>query len=498
MRRRWRWGWRGRPLVVMAGLGLALAGLAFACGSDDGGGPGSCVGAPCDDGGGSETSTPDGPGEQDGNAPTDGGADGDADSSIVVACGDAGEPGTLDPTFGDGGVVWLKYPASGAHAVAVQGDGKIVVGGFTGGSSGKFAIARLLPTGTVDTAFGAGGLVERQVGGLKSESRALAVLSDGRILVTGIAREVGSPTTFATIRLLSSGSIDTAFGTNGVVITSIPGRDAYASSIAVQSDGKVLVGGHSEDAFNPEGTADFEVVRYSADGMLDTSFGTGGRATVDVAGTRDEPGVIAIGTTGAILVAGGSSATLDDPIHVNLAVARLTTGGVLDATFGTGGRFATNFGGRQRAYSVAIDSSGRPVLGGMNGTAADFGVYRLTGAGALDTSFGDGGATSHDFAATFDAVIALIVQEDGKLLAVGSSSAGFETGSIAAARYMPNGSLDSTFGTAGKSVTGPPVNTDLRAAAAARGKCSYVVVGEWSYDTNTITKSAFGIAQYRR
>lgn len=492
-----RSSWRRGPVVLAGVMALALGGFAFACGSDNGDQP-KCEGAACEDGGAPEGSTQDGPVEQDGNPPTDGGTDGDADSSVVISCADAGEPGTLDPAFGDGGIVWLKYPASGAHAVAVQSDGKIVVGGFTGGSGGKFAIARLLPSGALDTSFGSGGLVERQVGTVNSDIRALAVLPDGRILATGATREPATHFTFTTVRVLADGGADTTFGTGGLVVTSIPGRDAYASSIAVQPDGKFLVGGSSEDAFNPEGTADFEVVRYASNGDPDALFGSGGRATVDVAGTRDEPGVIAIAGGGSILVAGGSSATLDDPIRVNLAVARLNSAGALDGTFGIGGRFVTNFGGRQRAYAVAIDPSGRPILGGMNGTAADFGVYRLTGAGALDTTFGDGGATSDDFGATFDAVQGLFPEESGKIVAIGSSSAGFGTGSIAAARFLPNGALDPVFGTAGKSVTPPAANTDLKAAAAARTKCGYVAVGEWNYDNNTITKSAFGIAVYRR
>jgi uncharacterized delta-60 repeat protein len=478
-------------VLALALSALALGGVLFACGSDDA--PPPCEGAACLDGAA--------------DAPlADGAADGRVDAISVGDAADAadatgacpGPAGALDTAFGDGGMVWLKYPASGAHAVAVQGDGKIVVGGFSGGSSGEFAIVRLLPSGALDMTFGAGGLVERQVGALNSEIRALAVLPDGRILATGATREPAGQFTFTTLRLLADGGADPTFGSGGLVLTSIMGRDAYAASIAIQPDGKILVGGSSEDAFNPEGTADFEVLRYSPTGVPDTSFGSGGRATVDVAGTRDEPGVIAVAGGGSILVAGGSSATLDDPIHVNLAVARLNSAGAFDGTFGVGGRFVTSFGGRQRAYAVAVDSSGRPVLGGMNGTAADFGVYRLTGAGALDTSFGDGGATSDDFGATFDAVTALVTEESGKVIAIGSSSAGFGTGSIAAIRFLASGAHDRAFGTAGKSVTPPPANTDLKVAAAARTTCGYVVVGEWSYDNNTISKSAFGIAQYRR
>lgn len=494
--RRGRSSWWRARVVLVGALAVGLGGLAFACGSEEDGGPAACEGAACSEGG-VESSTTDGPPREDSDRPqADGGPDAVADSSVVVSCDDAGQLGSLDRTFGDEGMVWLKYPGSAANAVAVQSDGKLVIGGQTGGSSGKFALVRLLPNGNLDPSFGTNGLVERVVGDVNSVINAIALQPDGRVVAAGYTRPTAGSFTFATVRHMQDGGADPSFGDAGLVLTSFPGRQAYARSIAVQPDGKILVAGISEGAV--EGTADFAMVRYSADGLLDATFGTGGRLTLDVRGTRDEPGIVALAGGGKIVVAGGSSETLDDPIRTDLAAARLDTTGSLDPTFGTGGKFTTAFGGSQRAFAVAVDLSGRLVLGGHNGSGFDFGVFRLTSAGALDPSFGDGGATSHDFGASSDGVGAILIQQDGKLLAVGSSIVGSGTGSIASARFLPNGGLDATFGMGGKTLTPPPANADLSAVGAALTDCAFVTVGTWSYENNTVPQTAMGIARYRR
>jgi len=485
---------------LVAALALALAAalsLVVACGSDSGV-QGGCEGAACEDARASEGSVPTEAGSE--TSATDGGADAltDAGDASDTGTNCTGPAGTLDPTFGDGGIVWLKYPSSGAYALATQTDGKLVVGGYTGGSGGNFAVVRVLPNGATDPSFGTGGLVETKVGNVNLEVHGLAVQPDGRIVAAGFSRPTGGRFRFVVLRYSSSGTLDPTFGTGGVVETPLGNREAYARSLALQPDGKILVAGYSEDAFTPDGTADFEVVRYLADGSIDASFGTGGRVTIDMHGTRDELNAVAIGPGGKVLVAGYSSETGDDPIHTDVAVVQLDSSGALDTTFGIGGLFLSAFGGRQRANSLAFDPSGRVVLGGLNGTGSDFGIFRLTTAGALDPSFGDGGAISHDFAARADGVGFASVEPSGRILAVGSSIGGPNSGSIAAARYASNGAPDPSFGEGGIALTAPPPNADIGGTATLLTGCSYITVGAWSYDNDTVPKTAMGIARFRR
>lgn len=503
MKRRSSWR-RGR--LVLAGCAvLALASLAFACASDNGDQP-KCEGAACDDGGGSEGSTQDGPVEQDGNVPaTDGGADGDADSSVVVSCGDAGEPGTLDPTFGDGGMVWLKYPAGDARGVTVQADGKIVVVGKTAPAGEHFAIVRLLPDGTLDPTFGTTGLVEKRVGTVTHLLAAVALQADGRIVAVGNVRSTGQQSNLAVLRNLADGGSDPSFGDGGVVLTAYPGRDAYGRSVAIDPTGKIIVAGFSEDALDPTASADYEVARYLADGTLDATFGTGGRVTVDLHGTSDTPGVMSLAPGGKIAVAGRSKETTTLTGRHDISIVRLDGAGNLDPSFATAGKFVSTFGARgtQRASGVAIDTTGRIVVGGSFAdgvTPDDFGLFRLTASGAWDPVLADAGFVTTDFSGRTDTAAAVLLQEDGKIISAGTSGAGAQsdTYGIALSRHAANGALAPTFGTAGRVLTFPPPNAQTGANAATATGCGLIVVGGWSYDLDTIARGAMGIARYRR
>jgi uncharacterized delta-60 repeat protein len=480
---------RCKVFFIGATLSVGLAVLVFACG-DDGGSPSQCQGASCD--GGTESSTPDGP-PADTNV-TDGG--GDADSSLPIVCNEGGA-GTLDPTFGDGGLVWLKFTTSDeAHAVAVQADGKILVGGSTNGSNPNFALVRLLPDGTPDPSFGAGGLVVRTIGDRNATIEALAVLADGRIVAAGETTFTGQPFAFVALRYLPDGGPDTTFGDGGAVITNFPSKSAYAYSLALQTDGRLIVGGEAENAVNSTGTGDYALVRYNTDGTLDTAFGAGGLVLVDIHGTRDAPGAVALTSSGKIVIAGASSSTGDDPVHVDATAARLDSTGVLDPSFGDAGRFSTSYGSAQGAGAVLVDSSERILLGGQYD--GSFGLFRLSPTGTLDPTFGDAGVAQTRPSPGTGGIASLIIQGDGRLIGLGLATAGSKTGSIAAARYLQTGRLDESFGASGQVSTPPPPNADLGATSAVIHGCSFVTTGTWFYNETALTQTAMGIARYRR
>ena len=485
---------------VLAVVATGATVLAVACGGDDGGG--ACTGADCDGGASSDSTTgSDSPSGTDGNTPpTDGGSDADADSSVAMNCGDGGAPGTLDESFGDGGILWLKYPTSGANAVAVQSDGKIVVAGYIGQ---KLAIVRLLPDGALDSSFGTEGLVEIPVLARNNVVKAVAFQPDGKIVSAAEAHATGVPAPFVVLRQLSDGGLDPNFGDAGVVLSTYTGRDALAFGIAVLPTGKIAVAGYSENRANPDGSQDYEVAQFNSDGTIDPAFGSNGRTTIDVRSSSDSPGVLALTTTGVLI--GGASTDPNDLTRSDFSIVRLSATGTLDPAFGAAGKFVSSFGGTggTQGYGATSDSSGRALVGGtfVGGAAGDLAVTRLTSTGALDNTWGDGGLVTTDFSGRSDVSAALLVQSDGKVIAVGFSdvgSAGDTRGNILA-RYLSNGALDLAFGSGGKSLTLPEPNAHLGASAAVLGECTITTVGTWGYNLNNLGgDTAMGVARYRR
>jgi len=490
-----------RAALYGAGASLALTLAAFACGSNTEPPP-ACDGAACAD-----VATPDA------SSPTEAGPDGpDTNTPDADAAPDAGDAsdtgsactgpaGTLDPTFGDGGMVVLSYgnETASARAVAIQGDGKIVVGGTKTNNGDGFAVVRLLSNGSLDPAFGTAGLVETKVGNTSHVLRAIALQPDGKILIAGYTRFVGQNFDFAVLRYSSDGVLDSTFGNGGVVLTDFATRTDQAMAMALMADGRILVAGQT--LTDDLTVADMAFARYNADGSLDTTFGSGGRAMVDVRGTPDEARSVALVPGGKILAAGISR----DPAasRTDMVAVRLSADGALDATFGNAGFFLTNFGGpgSQTAQTVVVDTAGRPLLGGFYGTTAprDFIAIRLTEAGAFDPTFGNGGVATSDFQGRDDFGNALLIEPGDRYLLAGSSLPASPTlePRMALSRHLSGGGLDPTFGTMGRTLTSLPAGFSGTAiAGAALAPCGVVVVGGWSSDA--LGLSTIGIARFRR
>ena len=175
---------------------------------------------------------------------------------VVAADGD------LDASFGTGGKVVTSILSQDdfAHSVAIQSDGKIVVAGETkNGTFDEFALARYNADGTLDTSFGnAGGKVITNSNNNGDHAYSVAIQSDGKILLAGASDNTGNDD-FALYRYDTDGSLDTSFGTGGKVVTAVGGGGDIGTSVAIQSDGKIVVAGHSENG----GYYDFALVRYA-------------------------------------------------------------------------------------------------------------------------------------------------------------------------------------------------------------------------------------------
>lgn len=252
--------------------------------------------------------------------------------------------GSLDESFGVGGIVSTNMGSDwdDARSVTVQQDGKLLVAGSSGHYN--FAVARYSADGQLDTAFGLGGKVVTKVGFGLAET--VVVQSDGKILVAGYA-DVSRPyryltltdTNFVIVRYNSDGSLDGSFGSGGIVTTlrgTVQGLDpmykstSTAHSMVVQPDGKILLAGESAAYAIGEG-AEFTVMRYNANGSLDTTFGVNGIVTTDV-GTGSSAGYsVRLQQDGKILVAGQA---YDSVTGRDFALARYNVDGSLDSTFG--------------------------------------------------------------------------------------------------------------------------------------------------------------------
>ncbi|MBE7495933.1 MAG: cadherin-like beta sandwich domain-containing protein [Verrucomicrobiaceae bacterium] len=362
-------------------------------------------------------------------------------------------PGGLDPTFGSGGSVNRANANDRIEAMALQSDGKIVVAGtWTNGSNDDFMATRYTASGSLDTTFNGSGRATIEIGSDTDRVTCVAIQSDGKVLVGGFSYAANA--NFALARLNADGSLDTSFNGTGKVTTDISGYD-FARAIAVQSDGKiVLVGGNNSV---------FVVVRYNSNGSLDTSFNSTGKVTTDFGGGWDEALDVAIQGDGRIVVAGQYQHAVSNDYY-RFALARYNSNGSLDTSFNGTGKVTTDVtSGDDYPESLAIQSDGKIIVVGKtgNGTSTDdFALARYNSNGSLDTTFNGTGRMTTDFAGGSDHANDAVVQPDGKIIAAGSAS----SNNCGLARYHADGTLDVTFGGAGKvsGATGRAISAALQ------------------------------------
>ncbi len=379
--------------------------------------------------------------------------------------------GSLDASFGTNGRVTTDFPglAAVASAVVVQPDGKIVVAGgafplFT--FAGDFKVARYNPDGSLDASFGAGGIVTTVFPGDGSYAFALALQSDGKIIAAGTDFVDFNPgdmsdTDFALARYNPDGNLDTSFGNGGTVTTDFLGAEDDASSVLIQPDGKIVAVG---SANSPLDFYDFAVARYLANGTLDTTFGTGGKVRTDFGNNDLDIAYAAALQPDGKIVAAGTTA-FDLGVQQQFALTRSNSDGTLDTTFGTGGLVLIDFSSfAQSAYAVLIQPDGKIITVGYPNTESndsDFLLARCNPNGSLDPTFGVGGKVRTSFGDLNSGANGAVLQSDGKIVAVGFNPTQKASGvEFAIARYLgtPNATPTPTP-TATPSVTPSPSPT---------------------------------------
>ncbi|MCU1484756.1 MAG: protease-like protein [Actinomycetia bacterium] len=345
---------------------------------------------------------------------------------VLVADPASSVGGTLDPAFGTTGATRVDFGGTGSfdavEDIAVQSNGMLVAVGRTSAGGG---IARLTADGALDATFGTGGMVSSAT---LNPARAVAIQSDSKLVVVGQGAPSGG--SLVLTRYLGTGAVDTTFGTSGTVTIAMTGGSAGGEDVAVQSDGKIVV--LAVDA------GVLTVLRFSAVGVLDTTFGTGGRANQTLSSTGHDQ--LAIQSGGKLVVTGIASGAG--------AVLRLTTTGAADTTFGTAG-VASSANHVLRA--LGLSSTGKVVAGGDLGSSDTKAmVSRRNADGTLDTTFATTGVASFAVATlTRPSVKALVVQADGSVVVTGRNDDSVRASPIFVAKLTPAGVLDTGFATGG-------------------------------------------------
>lgn len=402
---------------------------------------------------------------------------------VAIPSADA-KPGALDPNFGSGGKVTTPFTdltgldvPSQAFAAAPQPDGKIVA---VGDSGSDFGLARYNADGSLDTTFGTNGERTTPAGTVGGLASAVALQPDGKIVVAGTALDGSNTAEIELARYNPDGSLDNSLGGHGTVYTTLLGDDS-ATGVAIQPDGKIIVAGTASDG---KTVSEFALVRYDANGTLDSTFAEQGAALTPMGTGNSVADALVQQPDGKLVVAGYTLGTLAS--DYNFAVARYTASGTLDQTFGTGGKVVTQVAGGGLARAVALQPDGKIILAGEALTSASFALVRYSTNGSPDTSFGSAGEM---ITAVPGQAFAIAVEPDGKLVTVGSNGQDFEV-----ARNESDGPLDSSFGASG--VASTPFGAG---AARARGMVlqpdgKIVAVG--SVQTGSSALFNFALARY--
>jgi uncharacterized delta-60 repeat protein len=371
-------------------------------------------------------------------------------------------PPGLDTTFGIGGLasVTLKYSSSANFpGMALQPDGKIVAVASSQTSGATWSVTRTLPTGSPDTAFGLGGTVSTTFPGANGGyANAVAVQPDGKIVVVGTVNGVSVYDAWGIARYNADGTPDTNFGNQGLVLIKFTGVAGWLYDVAVLPDGHLLVGGMLQQP------AGFTVARLTSTGALDTTFGSGGYASINPDPTHSWYNIsgqaMVVQPDGKILVTGIAN-------YNYLPVSRFNANGTVDTTFGTGGTALVPLSALGTGYTsaqgndLAVQSDGKILVVGQaahtSSSNSDFVIARLNPAGSLDTGFNGTGAATVDFAGGNDEAQAVAIQADGKIV-LGGGAVVVGTGFfLALARLNADGTRDATFGNNGTLMTQPTV-----------------------------------------
>ena len=390
-------------------------------------------------------------------------------------------PDALDPGFGGDGKVTTDFTRSfdvGADVAIQDGDGRIVVVGSAGGGK-RFAVARYDTDGRLDTTFGGDGKVTTDLTRHEDRATAVAIQPTGEIVVAGQVvrfRPAGVVGRFAVVRYEADGDLDTTFGGDGIVTTNFtPGWDR-AAAVAIHPGG-IVAGGAADLGCS---CSRFALARYEDDGDLDPNFGGDGRVMTRFPGVGAAADDVAVDLTGRIVAVGGQL-----PEGARFMVARYAADGSRDPTFGGDGRVRTRMGsGEGTATGVAILPGDRVLVAGFADVPHEFGdpfrpviaLARYLPDGTLDDRFGHGDGRVRAPSRRGFVTEDLARRPDGRIVVAGFTLLGRD-GKFAVARFRRFGGRDRTFGGDGTILTNFTRGDDAANAVAVEADGDIVVAG---------------------
>ena len=372
--------------------------------------------------------------------------------SLLPATPSLAADGDLDLTFGtDGTVVTdLGKGNSPGYALTIDGADYIYVAGAADNGTNLDAfLARFTPNGVLDPTFATAGVAMVNFGKKNDESfhidqaNVVVVQDDGRIVIAGSVLGASDTGGFSAglARFEPDGSLDSTFGKKGKVVSDALGP---ILDLALDGGGSLLAVGTTQ---GKEGT-DVGVARFTPKGALDRTFGKKGVLSVDWGAFQEYPTGVIVDDQGRILFAGyGVEST--SPLKFRPTIERLDATGRPDTTFGTDGLATLDLADGAKAFELTLHQ-GMPLIVGAadnpGGTPNDFLLARFADDGTLDPSFGEGGVmTTSAGAATLDMIFSVTQDMAGDLIVAGSSGDGAKD-RAAIARYTPDGVIDPTFG----------------------------------------------------
>ncbi|MEO6168133.1 MAG: T9SS type A sorting domain-containing protein [Chitinophagales bacterium] len=369
-----------------------------------------------------------------------------------------GQAGELDTTFGVAGrVTTPAYNGAQAYSIALEQDGKIIVGGQIKYGSGNFGygfgLLRYNANGMLDESFGTEGLGEIGFATGPSFGYSVAIQPDGKILLGGCTSY-----DFELARYNNNGTLDDSFGMNGLVSNEI----GTAYSMALQGDGKIIMTGDN-----------FNLARYNTDGTLDSSFNENGIVEGDTSGSAFS---VVIQAPDKIIAAG--------TISGGIGLRRYHADGSVDSTFGVNGKVVTQVGYQSGANSCLVLSNGKILIVGFsNETEYNFTLANYNSNGTIDSSFDTDGVAVTHVSTDDNQALSMAIQPDGKIIVVGPSSDS-TIADFTVVRYNSNGSLDASFGNNGISKTDFSGSTDIALSVTMQPDGKIIVAGSSTFSGN--------------
>jgi uncharacterized delta-60 repeat protein len=383
-------------------------------------------------------------------------------------------PGDLDTTFSTDGKRTLSFfnESSRGHAVMVRPDGRIVIAGTCGPFlASYFCITQIGATGLIDDAFGSQGIGVQVVQiGDSDTVTAAALQPDGKIVVAGYCK-VGTRYDFCLARLTAAGRPDSSFDDNGQLTTDVsPNGSDYAFAIAIQSDGKIVVAGRCGNFGQP---SNFCVVRYESNGTLDDSFSSDGKASTDIV-QDDTVNAVAIQADGKIIAA-GTCADSSSIVDERFCIVRYRTIGLVDTGFPIMPARGGSNGDRSVVAAIVVQPDGRFVAVGYcdigsSGNRACLSRYNTDG--STDLTFRSTPWPEANFTPS-----AAAFRPDGKIAVAGNKGAGMSNRFVIAL-YNSDGTLDQSFGLDGQAVADFANTGDAAKAIAVQSDGKFVLAGE--------------------